>query len=84
MQLLSFRKPYERLPLVSEAQRLTHGCASKHGTFVRDIGLEDIDSILQQDSTFMWVGLRERSASFLKKIQGTFALSCRKSPDTMC
>ena len=46
----------------------------RHGTFVRDIGLEDIDPVLAQDGTFVWVGLREPSASFLKKIQGTLAL----------
>src|SRR5215470_10735666 len=74
MQLLSFRKPYEMLPPVPEEQMLTHGFAYKHGTFVRDIGCDDIDSVLQQDSTFVWVGLREPSASFLKKIQGKFDL----------
>src|SRR5215510_11565548 len=74
MQLLSFRKPYEMLPPVPEAQMLTHGFAYRHGTFVRDIGLDDIDSILQQEDTFVWVGLHEPSASFLKKIQGKFAL----------
>jgi len=74
MQLLSFRKPYEMLPPVPEAQMLTHGFAYKHGTFVRDIGLDDIDNVLQQDGTFVWIGLHEPSASFLKKIQGKFAL----------
>jgi len=74
MQLLSFRKPYEMLPPVPEAQMLTHGFAYQDGTFVRDIGLEDIDQVLAQDGTFVWVGLREPSASFLKKIQGTLAL----------
>jgi magnesium transporter len=53
---------------------LTHGCAYKHGTFLSDIGLADIDSVLAQDDTFVWVGLREPSASFLKKIQDKFAL----------
>ena len=43
MQLLSFRKPYEMLPPVPEAQMLTHGFAYQHGTFLRDIGLDDID-----------------------------------------
>ena len=74
MQLLSFRKPYEMLPPVPEAQMLTHGFAYQHGTFLRDIGLDDIDPVLEQDGTFVWVGLREPSASFLKKIQGKFAL----------
>jgi magnesium transporter len=74
MQLLSFRKPYEMLPPVPEAQMFTHGFAYQHGTFVRDIGLEDIDHVLAQDGTFVWVGLREPSASFLKKIQGKFDL----------
>jgi hypothetical protein len=46
MQLLSFRKPYEMLPPVPEAQMLTHGCAYKQGTFLSDIGLADIDSVL--------------------------------------
>jgi hypothetical protein len=74
MQLLSFRQPYEMLPPVPEAQMLTHGLAYQYGTFWRDIGLEDIDQVLAQDGTFVWVGLREPSASFLKKIQGTLAL----------
>jgi len=74
MQLLSFRKPYEMLPPVPEAQMLTHGFAYQDGTFVHDIGLDDIDSVLQQDGTFVWIGLHEPSASFLKKIQGKFAL----------
>ena len=74
MQLLSFRKPYEMLPPVPEAQMLTHGFAYQHGTFWRDIGLEDIDPVLAQDGTFVWVGLREPNASFLKKIQSKFAL----------
>src|SRR5262245_21533331 len=74
MQLLSFRKPYEMLPPVPEAQMFTHGFAYQHGTFVRDIGIDDIDPILTQDGTFVWVGLREPSASFLKKIQGKFDL----------
>ena len=43
MQLLSFRKPYEMLPPVPEAQMLTHGFAYQHGTFLRDIGVDDID-----------------------------------------
>jgi len=53
---------------------LTHGFAYQEGTFVRDIGLEDIDPVLAQDDTFVWGGLREPSVSFLKKIQGKFAL----------
>jgi hypothetical protein len=73
MQLLSFRKPYELLPPVPEAQMLTHGFAYQHGTFLSDIGLDDIDSVLAQDGTFVRVGLREPSASFLKKIQGKCA-----------
>ena len=40
MQLLSFRKPYEMLPPVSEQQMLTHGFAYQHGAFLRDIGLD--------------------------------------------
>lgn len=48
MQLLSLRKPYEMLPPVPEAQMLTHGFAYQDGTGVRDIGLEDIDRVLQQ------------------------------------
>ena len=55
MQLLSFRKPYEMLPPVPEAQMFTHGFAYQHGTFVRDIGIDDIDPILAQDGTFVWV-----------------------------
>jgi magnesium transporter len=74
MQLLSFRKPYEMLPPVPEQQMLTHGFAYKHGTFLRDIGLDDIDPVLEQEGTFVWMGLREPSESFLKKIQGKFAL----------
>jgi magnesium transporter len=74
MELLSFRKPYELLPPVPEAQMLMHGFAYKHGLFVSDIGVEDIDSALAQDGTFVWVALREPSESFLKKIQGKFNL----------
>ena len=74
MQLLSFRKPYEMLPPVPEEQMLTHGFAYKHGTFLSDIGLDDINPILEQDDTFVWVGLHEPSASFLQKIQDKFAL----------
>ena len=53
MQLLSFRKPYEMLPPVPEAQMLTHGFAYQHGTFWRDIGVDDIDPVLAQDGTFV-------------------------------
>src|SRR5262245_37761455 len=74
MQLLSFRKPYEMLPPVPEAQMLTHGFAYQRGTFLRDIGVDDIDPVLAQDDTFVWAGLREPSVSFLKKIQDKFAL----------
>jgi magnesium transporter len=74
MQLLSFRKPYEMLPPVPEARMLTHGFAYRHGTFVSDIGLDDMDRVWEEDGTFVWVGLREPSANFLKKIQGKFAL----------
>lgn len=74
MQLFSFRKPYEMLPLVSEKQMFTHGFAYQHGTFLRDIDLDDIDTILEQEDTFVWVGLHEPSAAFLKKIQGKFGL----------
>ena len=69
MQLLSFRKPYEMLPPVPEEQMLTHGFAYKHGAFVNDIGLDDINPILEQDDTFVWVGLHEPSASALSKLE---------------
>ena len=74
MELLSFRKPYELLPPVLEKQMLTHVFAYKHGTFLSDIGLDDIDAVLAQDGTFVWIGLHEPSASFLRKIQGKFDL----------
>jgi hypothetical protein len=53
MELLSFRKPYEMLPPVLEKQMLTHIFAYKHGTFLSDIGLDDIDSVLAPS----WPGL---------------------------
>jgi magnesium transporter len=74
MQLVSFRKPYEMLPPVPEKHMLTHGFAYQHGAFLRDIGIDDIDVTLAQEDTFVWVGLREPSANFLKQIQGKFEL----------
>ena len=74
MQLLSFRKPYEMLPPVPEKQMLTHGFAYQHGTFLKDIDLDDIGPTLEQEDTFVWVGLREPSAPFLKRIQEKFDL----------
>jgi magnesium transporter len=73
MQLLSFRKPYEMLPPVPGADAHAWLRLSA-GTFWRDIGVDEIDPVLAQDGTFVWVGLREPSASFLKKIQDKFAL----------
>lgn len=74
MRLLSFRKPYELLPPVPEARMFTHGFAYQHGTFLAAVGLEEIDAVLAQEGTFVWVGLHEPSARFLQTLQARFDL----------
>lgn len=74
MRLLSFRKPYELLPPVPEARMLTHGVAYKHGVFLTELGLDEIDAVLAQEGTCVWIGLHEPSANFLQKFQARFAL----------
>ncbi|MGE3538565.1 MAG: magnesium and cobalt transport protein CorA [Candidatus Tectimicrobiota bacterium] len=74
VQLLSFRKPYEMLPPMSEHRMLTHAFAYQHGAFLRDITLDEVEAVLQQDDTFVWIGLQEPRAELLKKMQARFDL----------
>ena len=46
MQPLIISQRYALLPPVPEAQMFTHGFAYQQGTFVCDVGLEDLDHVL--------------------------------------
>ncbi len=48
--------------------------AYKHGKRVGPIKLEQISDVLQQEGTFVWLGLREPTATLLTKIQAEFGL----------
>jgi magnesium transporter len=48
--------------------------AYKHGERIADISVDEISEILEQEGTFVWLGLHEPDAALLLKIQAEFGL----------
>ena len=48
--------------------------AYQNGVSMGDINIENISDVLQQEQTFIWLGLREANAELLQQIQQEFGL----------
>ncbi len=48
--------------------------AYQNGFSIGDVTVEDISEVLQQENTFVWLGLREANSQLLDKIQQEFGL----------
>ncbi len=54
------------------------------GQKLRDITVEEISDLLQQEKTFVWLGLHEPGEGLLKQVQEEFALHDLATEDAYC
>jgi magnesium transporter len=54
--------------------RVMRYVAYQNGFSIGDVTVEDISEVLQQENTFVWLGLREANSQLLDKIQQEFGL----------
>jgi len=56
------------------ANMVVNCTAYKNGKKLRDITIEEISDVLEEDNTFVWVGLLEPSVELMQQIKGEFCL----------